>query len=101
MKQTAKVNQIKISVNKYAKQEEELQQYREIAKKPASLKAVLMIAMKANFNHSKINIASINVNPIKRLILPALSVKKFAQEGKKCPSTVMKPALMTANQVNL
>lgn len=55
----------------------------------------------ANSNHSKVKIASINVNPIKKLTLPELSVKKFAQEGKKCQSTVMKPALIAAKQVNL
>ena len=60
MKQTAKIKQMlnnEMSVYRYAKQEEVLQQYREIANKPAILKPVLIVAMKANFNHSKINIA--------------------------------------------
>ena len=61
---------------------------------------MLIVAVMANFNHSKVKVVWINVNPIKKLTLPALSAKKFARPGKKCQSTVMKPALIAAKQVN-
>ena len=61
MKQTARISQVlnkanEKSAKRFAKQEEVLQHYREIAYRPASIKAVLIVAMMANSNHSKVNI---------------------------------------------
>ena len=38
---------------------------------------------------------------MKKLTLPVLSVKKFARTEKRCQSTVMKPALIAAQQASL